>query len=120
MQYIEAALTTDASGDASVTVQVNPGNNFIRKIEYVKTDYADTVDISIVDATGTVLLGLTNQTVSGEWCPTQPTHSTTGVARLYAAGGLSVAELIPVVGSLAVTVDEGGNAKTGVIRIWVA
>lgn len=120
MQYIEQTLTTDASGDATVTVPINPGNNFIRRVQYVKTDYADGVDLTITDAASTTVLSITNMNVAAVYCPMQATHDTAGAASLYAGAGEPVEALIPVYGSLTITIAQGGNAKTGVIKVWIA
>lgn len=120
MQYIAETLTTTAGGAASATVAINPGNNFVRRVEYVKTDFADGVDITIADAVGTNVMTLTDQNAAGSWCPMQPTHSTAGVASLYAGSGEPVEALIPVYGSLTITVASGGSTKTGVVKVWIA
>lgn len=121
MQYIVQTLTTDASGDAAVTVPINPGNNFVRRVQYVKTDYADGVDLAITDAASTAVLSVTNMNAAAAYCPMQPTHAAAdGSASLYAGAGEPVEALIPVYGSLTITIAQGGNAKTGVIKVWIA
>jgi hypothetical protein len=121
MQYIAQTLTTDGDGDASVTVAINPGNNFVRRVQYVKTDYADGVDLAITDAASTAVLSVSAMNASAVYCPMQPTHAAAdGSASLYASGGEPVEAPIPVVGSLTITIAQGGDTKTGVIKVWIA
>lgn len=121
MQYISQTLTTDGSGDATVTVRLNPGSNFVRKVQYVKTDFADGVDLAITDGIGGEVLTVSSMNAAAVYAPKMAANlNTTGAALLYAAGGTAVTTDVPVVGSLTITIAQGGDTKTGEIRIWVA
>lgn len=106
-------ITTDSSGDAIGYSPVFTGK--ISAIEYVKTDYADTVDFVVTnDGTGEAVWSQSNVTASTIVRPRAATHGITGAASLYAAGGTAVQDKIGVAHNrLKIVVDEGGATKTG-------
>ncbi|MDO8500463.1 MAG: hypothetical protein Q7S20_01310 [Gemmatimonadaceae bacterium] len=113
------ALTTAADGSATGYTPVVTGP--IRTIRYVKTDFADGVDFTVtLEGTGETVWAEDNVNASATRSPRQATHSTAGVAALYAAGGTAVADLIVAVRDrVKVVVAAGGNATTGAIHVVV-
>lgn len=106
------AVTTDASGDA--TVYSEPVNGLLSSIAYVKTDFADGVDFTITEQeTGRTLWTESDVNASATRAPRQATHSELGVASLYAAAGLAVQDRIAVSGRIKIVVANGGDTKTG-------
>jgi hypothetical protein len=111
VQTFSVAATTDASGDA--TVYLGPMNAMLSHMRYVKTDFADGVDFTITDeATGATIWTESNVNASATRAPRMATHTTAGVASVYAAAD-GVLAPIPVSGRIKIVVASGGNAKTG-------
>ena len=105
------AVTTDASGDA--TVYTEEVNGLLSQIRYVKTDFDNGSTITITsEATGETLWVETGVNASATRAPRQATHTTAGVAAVY-AGTDGVGDKIAVNGRLKIVVASGGNAKTG-------
>lgn len=116
------AVTTDASGDATVYSPYLSGK--LSAIHYVKPgsgNFDDGVDFTITsDATGETLWAESNVNASAVRRPRAATHSTAGVAALYAAGGTAVADLIRLSRDrVKIVVASGGNAKTGTFLIVI-
>lgn len=110
-----ATITTAADGSGSATLSVN---GLIESIRYVKTDYTDGVDFTITNAeTGETLWTESNVNASKSCRPRGATHSTAGVASLYAAGGTAVEDMIAIAGTINIAVAAGGNTKTGVFHV---
>lgn len=112
-------LTTNSSGAATAYSPYLSG--FIDSIQYVKTDFADGVDFTITaDATGEAILSLTDQNTATKLRPRAATHSTAGVAAVYASGGTAVNDRIALARDrVKVVVAQGGNVKTGTIIVFV-
>ena len=110
-------ITTDASGDAEVFL--DGGTWVIEEIKYTKDDFADGVDIAITGAdSGTTIWTQANVNASVTVRPRAATHSTAGVAALYAGSGTAVNDKILIVTErIKIIIDEGGNAKSGTITI---
>jgi hypothetical protein len=113
------AATTNASGAATVYSPYLSG--YLESIEYVKTDFADGVDFTITaDATGETLWTESNVNAAATKRPRAATHSTAGVAALYAADGTAVNARIALGrDKVKIVIAEGGNAKTGAFVITV-
>lgn len=113
------ALTTDASGDVTGYTPVLTGP--IRTIRYVATDFAAGVDFTItLESTGESLWAELDVNASATRAPRQATHSTAGVASLYAAGGAAVTDMIVAARDrVKIVVAAGGNVKTGVFHVVV-
>lgn len=112
-------VTTDASGDATAYSTWISGQ--IMSISYVKTDFADGVDFAItIDGTGEGLWTEENVNASTRRYPRGATHTTAGVAALYAADGLPVLDRIAIARDrVKIVVANGGNAKSGAFHIVV-
>jgi len=116
-------LTTDASGDATGYTPVVTGR--IIAVAYVKdgtTPFADTVDFTITSEVTTQNIWVEeNVTASKTVAPRQATHSTAGVASLYAAGGEPVEDHIVVANErVKCVVASGGDSKLGAFVVIVA
>jgi len=115
-------ITTAADGTASGYTP--PVNGRILQIQYAKDDttpYADTVDFSITaEESATPIWVQANVTASALVAPRQATHSTAGVASLYAAAGTAVNDYVCVAQErVKITLAQGGDTKTGRFIVWV-
>ena len=122
MSYAErhaVLVTTDGSGDATVYSPVLTGK--LSQIRYVKTDFTDGVDVTITaEATGETLWTQLDVNASVTVAPRQATHSTAGVAALYAAGGSAVLGKIALAKDrVKIVIANGGASKTGVFHIII-
>ena len=115
------SITTDASGD-STDYSSEVFNGKLSCLAYIKTDFADGVDFTITsELTGQTLWTEANVNAAVTVAPRQATHSTAGVASLYAAAGEPVEAPIYLVNErVKIVTAQGGNVKTGAIRIIVA
>ncbi len=113
------ALTTNGSGAATGYSPYLSG--YIHAIQYVKTDFADGVDFTITaDVTGEAILSLTDQNTATIVRPRAATHSTAGVAALYASGGTAVNDRIALGRDrVKVVIAQGGDTKTGTVIVTV-
>ena len=111
--------TVDASGDATVYSPYLSGA--IESIHYIKTDYADGVDFTITsEATGETLWAESNVNAATVRRPRAATHSTAGVAALYASGGTAVnGQIVLGRDRVKIVVAQGGVSKTGAFHIVV-
>lgn len=99
-------------------------SGYIESIEYVKdgtAPYSDGVDFTITaDVTGEAILSLTDQNSSVVKRPRAATHSTAGVASVYASGGTAVNDRIALSRDrVKVAIAQGGNGKTGTFVVTV-
>lgn len=111
------AVTTAADGTATAYSPVLTGK--LSQIRYVKTDFATGVDFTITaEATGETLWTQSDVNASATVAPRQATHTTAGVAALYAAGGSAVLDKITLANDrVKIVIGSGGNAKTGAFHI---
>lgn len=113
------AATVDASGDATV---YSPGiNGGLVSFTYAKSTYADGVDFTITnETTGETLWAEANVNATATRYPRAATHSTAGVAALYAAGGTAVNARIMLAGArIKIVVAQGGVSTTGTFHILI-
>lgn len=121
------AVTTDSGGDATAyTAADSTGNSAqingeVISLQYVKTDFADGVDFTITDETaGQTIWTELNVNAAKTVAPQQATHSTAGVASLYAAAGEPVETPIVVANErIKIVVASGGDTKSGSFIIKV-
>lgn len=113
-------VTTDASGNATVYSPFLSG--YIHEIHYLKTDFADGVDFTITaEATGETIWTQSDVNAAAVKAPRQATHSTVGVAALYASGGVAVNDRIALGRDrVKIVIGSGGNAKSGAFHVVVA
>lgn len=113
-------VTTASDGTATAYSPYLSG--YIHEIHYIKTDFADGVDFTITaEATGETIWTQSDVNAAAVKAPRQATHSTVGVAALYASGGTAVNDRI-VLGRdrVKIAIAQGGNIKTGQFQIVVA
>lgn len=87
----------------------------LESIQYVKTDYTDGVDFTITaEATGETLWTESNVNAAVTKRPRAATHSTVGVASLYAAAGEAVVDKIVLSRDrVKIAIAAGGASKIG-------
>jgi hypothetical protein len=110
-------VTTDASGDAIAYSPVLTGK--ISTIRYVKTDFADGVDITVTaEATGEGIWAEENVNASATRAPRQLVYTTAGVASLYAATfGVYTEPIVLAADRVKIVVAQGGDTKSGTFHI---
>lgn len=112
-------VTTAADGSATAYSPYLSG--YVHEIHYVKTDFADGVDFTITaEATGETIWTQSDVNAAAVKAPRQATHSTAGVASLYASGGTAVNDRIALGRDrVKIVIAQGGNAKSGAFHIVV-
>lgn len=112
-------VTTAADGSATAYSPYLSG--YLAQIVYAKTDYANGVDFTITaEATGETLWTESDVNASVSKSPRAATHSTAGVAALYAAAGTAVNDRIALARDrVKIVLAQGGNEKTGTFHIVV-
>jgi hypothetical protein len=120
MQRFTVAVTTASNGAATAYTPVFTGK--ISTIRYVKGDFDNGVDFSITaESTGETIWAEDNVNASKTVAPRQDTHTTAGVAALYAAGGSAVLDRIALVADrVKIVIASGGNVKSGTFHIVTA
>lgn len=121
---IRKFTVTPVTGTATATAYSPYLSGFIESIEYVKAGsggYSDGVDLTVTaEATGEAILSLTDMNASVVKRPRAPTHSTAGVASVYASGGTAVNDRIALARDrVKIAIAQGGNGKTGTFVITV-
>lgn len=106
------------TGTATATAYSAYLTGYIESIEYVldgTIPYASGVDFTITaEATGEAILSLTDQDTSVIVRPRAATHTTAGVASLYASGGTAVNSRIALARDrVKIAIAAGGNGKQG-------
>lgn len=107
-------VTTAADGSATAYSDAI-AHGTLSQIRYVKTDFANGVDFNItLEATGETLWAEDNVDASVTRAPRQATHSTAGVASLYAGGGTAVQDRVAIANDrIKIVIANGGDTKTG-------
>lgn len=120
MRRFTVDAVTDGSGNATVYSPYLSG--YIHEIHYIKTDYADGVDFTITaEATGETIWTQSDVNAAAVKAPRQATHSTAGVAALFASGGTAVNDRIALGRDrVKIVIGSGGAAKSGRFMILVA
>ena len=110
-------VTTNASGAATAYSPVLSGK--IATIRYVKGDFANGVDFTITaEATGETIWTEENVNASKTVAPRQATHSTAGVAAVYAAAGEPVLDkIILAADRVQFVIANGGDTKSGAFHL---
>ncbi|MEY9466303.1 hypothetical protein ABH973_006716 [Bradyrhizobium ottawaense] len=110
-------VTTAADGSATVYSPWLSG--YVHEIHYIKTDFADGVDFTITaEQTGETIWAQSDVNAAAVKAPRQATHSTAGVAALYASGGVAVNDRIALGRDrVKIVLAQGGNAKSGAFHI---
>lgn len=112
-------ITVNSDGDAEVYSPVIRGK--LVSIRYIKTDFADGVDFVLTGETsGQTIWSEEAVNASATRYPRAPTHSTAGVAALYASGGEAVNDMIALADErIKIVVGDGGDTKTGTLHIVI-
>lgn len=112
-------IVTDGSGAGVGYTPLVQGR--VSAIHYVKTDYANGVDFVVTsEATGQIIWDEDDVNASASRAPRQATHSTAGVAALYAGGGSAVLDQIAVAKDrIKIVVAAGGDTKTGTFHVVI-
>ncbi len=115
------AIAVTTASDGSATAYSPYFSGFIQDIQYVKTDFADGVDFTITaEAYGRTLWAENDVNAAAIRAPRQPTHTTAGVASLYASGGTAVNDKIALSRDrVKVVIASGGATKTGTFIVMV-
>jgi len=121
---IRKFTVTPVTGTATATAYSPYLSGYIESIEYVKAGsggYSDGVDLTVTAAaTGEAILSLTDMNASVVKRPRAATHSTAGVASVYASGGTAVNDRIALARDrVKIAIAQGGNGKTGTFVITV-
>jgi hypothetical protein len=120
MKRFKVTVTTAADGSATAYTPRLSGE--LHSIQYVKTDFANGVGVTITsEATGEQLWAEAAVNASAVRYPREATHSNAGVASLYAAGGTAV-QARPALGNdrIKIVIASGGATKTGTFHFLVA
>ena len=112
VQRLPVTVTTDGDGAATAYSEAVTGK--LSQIRYVKGDFADGVDFTITsEATGETLWAQNDVNASATVAPRQATHTTAGVAALYAAT-FAVNDKIGLANDrVKIVIASGGAAKGG-------
>lgn len=115
------AIAVTTAPDGSATAYSPYLSGYIQDIQYVKTDFADGVDFTITaEAYGRTLWAENDVNAAAIRAPRQPTHTTAGVASLYASGGTAVNDKIALSRDrVKVVIASGGATKTGTFIVMV-
>ncbi|MEP0323287.1 hypothetical protein [Bauldia litoralis] len=112
------SVTTNSSGAGSATLSHITG--IVRRLQYVKTDFADGVDFDVVADLFGDLWNEDDVNASAIRTPKTPTHATDGSASLYAGSGEPVETDIYLVDeTITFTIADGGSTKTGTFHVIV-
>lgn len=113
------AVTTAADGSYTGYSPYLSGT--IQSIHYLKTNFTDGVDFTITaEATGETIWTEANVNAAKACFPRAATHSTAGVASLYAAAGTAVQAPVALGRDrVKIVLASGGNATTGAFHIVV-
>lgn len=113
------ALTTIADGSCTAYSGVITGR--ILSVIFTNTDFAAGVDLTItLEDTGEPILTLTDANASAVYYPRVPIKDEVGADALFAAGGTKQRGCVTAAQDrVKVVVAQGGNVKTGTIKIVV-
>ena len=119
MRRYKVTLTTAADGTVIGYSPRLAGK--IHAVHYVKGDFADGVDFTITaEATGETIWTESNVNASTVRYPRAATHSTAGVASLFAAGGTAVQAPVAIANDrVKLSIAQGGAAKSGTFHLLV-
>lgn len=119
IRRFEIAVTSAADGSATAYSPYLSGK--LVSIHYQKTDYADGVDFTITaEETGESIWTEANVNAAASRYPRAATHTTAGVASLYASGGTAVQDLIALGRDrIKIVLAQAGNVKTGTFVVVI-
>lgn len=117
---LKAAITCDASGDASITV-IGSAFGRVVAVGYAPGTLATGVDITVTDSdSGAALFVLTNAGVTARYFrPTAVVTDNVGVAVTAATTAVDVNRDVFVAGNIKITAAQGGNLGAGSLSVIV-
>lgn len=119
---IRKFTVTAVTNGAGVATAYSPYlSGYIESVQYVKTDYANGADFTITaEATGEGIWTEADVNAAVIKHPRAATHTTAGVAALYAGSGTAVNDRIALGRDrVKIAVAQGGDTKTGAFVITV-
>jgi hypothetical protein len=110
------------NGSGAGTVYTPFFSGYLESIQYLKTDFANGADFTVTaDVTGEAIWSATDQDVAALVRPRAPTHSTAGVAAVYASGGTAVNDRIALDRDrIKFVIAQGGANKSGTFVVTVS
>lgn len=116
------SVTLVSDGSQVGTAYTGYLSGYIESIQYVKTDYTNGVDFTITaEATGEAIWSATDQNTATTVRPRAATHSTAGVAALYAGSGTAVNDRIALSRDrVKIVIAQAGATKTGAFVVTVS
>lgn len=120
---IRKHTVTVASNGSQVGTGYTPYlSGFIESIEYVKNNYTDGVDFTITsEATGETIWTESNVNAAATKRPRAATHSTAGVASVYASGGAAVNDRVALGRDrVKIAIAQAGASKSGSFVVTVS
>lgn len=113
VQKVSVSVTTDSGGDATA-FSSGAITGKLSQIRYVKTDFANGSTITVTaESTGETLWSETNVNASATRAPRQATHTTAGVASVYASNDGVLDKIAIANDRVKIVVSSGGDTKTG-------
>lgn len=115
-------VSVTTASDGSATAYSDPIDyGLMSQVRYVKdgsNGFADGSTFTVTaEATGETLWSESAVNASATRAPRQATHSTAGVAALYAAGGAAVNDKIAIANDrIKIVIASGGATKNGVFH----
>jgi hypothetical protein len=121
MQVERYAIPVTTAADGSATVYSEPITGKVVTVRYAKGNFTDGVDFTITaEFTGETIWTQSDVNASVIVAPRQPTHSTAGVAALYAAAGSPVLDYICLARDrVKIVIASGGNATSGTFHLVI-
>lgn len=120
IQKLSVTATTDGSGDATVYSDVIP-YGFIEQMRYAKTDFANGVDFTItLEGTGETVWTESDVNASATRAPRQATHTTAGVASVYASTDGVLDKIALANDRIKIVIGSGGATTTGTFHILIS
>jgi hypothetical protein len=114
MGYKIIPITVNASGDGSARVTI-PGSPLLYGVQYIKNNYADGVDMTLTTSNSVIastILTITNMNAAASYYTRVDSCGATGSA-------LSANDVYPpLLGSVTITIAQGGNATSGTFVLW--
>lgn len=115
VQRLAVSVTTDSGGAATSYTETVTGK--LSQIRYVKTDFDNGVGFTITsEATVETLWTEAAVNASVTRAPRQATHSTAGVASLYAATFAVTDKIGLAKDRVKIVIASGGDTKSGVFH----
>ncbi len=118
-------VNVTCASDGSATAYSPFLSGYVHEIHYLKdgtNGFADGVDFTITaEATGETIWTQSDVNAAAVKAPRQATHSTAGVAALFASAGTAVNDRVALGRDrVKIVIAAGGNAKVGQFQIVMA